>query len=283
MAVFAAAWMCPAQAAHGQMMVVDALLQGTTVANQVTNVVHFVQTAYETYQNAMNTYEQVKRVIEAEKKALENLKKFGEVKSWSDFMEWKNRQLSLERSAENKLKSTKLKIGNDKITLANIQDLPDAVRNGAVDWVDMLGRELTEKEKMEIWRKEGISPANYMYVASVKARQKALYDRMQAGTEIENDEQEKSNEDLKNEMDKLAGLDANVDSEKEYLAIIAKSSIEQRKQLDKLNAQTAMANEAAVIEAQKQVQIQEPLPVGDYLTKKNDAYGLPEGWQEISE
>jgi len=263
-------------------LVIDTALGTMTSLNQVTNIVQFTQTAFQTYQNAMNTWEQLQRTVEAEKKALENLKDFGKIKSWSDFTTWSNRQLSLDRAAEDKLKSTKLVVGNSKVSLMDIENLPDAVANGTVDWVGMLGRELTDSEKAAIWAKEGISPANYYYSQSVKARSAGLLKKMSTGTDVENDDQVKTNEALKSEMDQLANLDSNVDSEKEYLAIIAKNGLEQRRQLDKLNAQTAMQNEAIAMEQERNTRIHEAPPVGDYLTKPNEAYGMPDGWQDYN-
>jgi cell division protein FtsB len=115
-----------------------------------------------------NTYQQVQMMIEAEKRAINNLSGVLDVKNFDDFMKWQNRQLYLEREAEDRFYSMGVKIGGKNYTVTELNGIPGALHNTFGDpyWDDF-----TEEQRAEMYNQLGLSPANYNYVKLWSARE----------------------------------------------------------------------------------------------------------------
>jgi hypothetical protein len=154
--------------AHAQLAVVDgavALMIDKTGADQI---VYYVQMIAQQIENVKNTYAQVQMMIDAEKRALNNLKGIADVKNFDDFMKWQNRQLEMEREAENRFNNMGVKIGGKTYTVTELDKIPGALHNTFGDpyWDDF-----TEEQRASMYHQLGLSPANYNYVKLWSARE----------------------------------------------------------------------------------------------------------------
>jgi hypothetical protein len=140
-------------------------------AHALTQIGHMITQVENTYQSAVNTYNQFQNMLRAEQRALNNLKGVTDIKSWDDFKKWYNRQLYLERQAEDRFNNMGVKLGTKTYTMANIEDIPKASLNYVTDF---LKDDFSDAEKKEIWTKMGLAPSNYVYLQVWNTREKNL-------------------------------------------------------------------------------------------------------------
>jgi hypothetical protein len=126
-------------------------------------------------------------MLRQEKMALDNLSKIGDVRDYDSFMNWYNRQLYLERQAENKFLNMNIKIGDNKYGLKDIADIPKAMREGYFD-AEYWENSLSEKDRKKLWTKMGLTPANYAYVKTWEAREDKLGQEIVTKLEIMDEE-----------------------------------------------------------------------------------------------
>ena len=187
--------------AYGQVAVLDAISVGIIQKTQADQLVYYGQAIIEQVKAAENTYNQFQAMLEAEKRALNNLKGAQDIKSWDDFMKWQNRQLYLEKQAESKFQNLGVKIGGKNYKLADIQNIPQALKE---EYVDYWSNEFSEEQRKEMWVKLGLSPSNYAYVKTWQAREEALAKNIFTKIEVWNEENQKKNARKKEIMDALA-------------------------------------------------------------------------------
>ncbi|MDR2767031.1 MAG: hypothetical protein LBB82_01755 [Treponema sp.] len=161
--------------AHAQMAVVDAGMTTLMTKLHADQAVYYVQSLMEMYNNAQNTYNQFQNMIRAEQRALANLKNITKVENFKDFMEWQNRQLYLERQAENRFKNMGIKIGGKTYHMSEIEEIPGAANNqfGEPYWDDF-----SEAQRKEMWTKLGLTPSNYTYIKAWETREEAIAARL---------------------------------------------------------------------------------------------------------
>jgi ribosomal protein L18 len=144
-------------------------------------------------------------MIRAEQRALENLKGITSVNSFDEFMNWYNRQLYLERQAENRFKNLGIKIGGKNYKLADIDKIPDAATNQYVDYWD----DFSPEQRRQMWLNLGMTPANYTYVQAWKAKEKEIADILLTNREVVNEENmaamERNNKILARAMNEEVG------------------------------------------------------------------------------
>jgi ASC-1-like (ASCH) protein len=160
------------RSADAQIAVVTApILETVMEVTHVDQIIYYAQSIEQMVQSAVNSYNQLQNMIRMEERALQNLKGIADVKSWDDFMNWYNRQLYLERQAENKFKTLGVKIGGKTYRVADAEDIPDALKTS---YVDYWKEDFTDEQRREMWLNLGLSPANYAYVQTWKEKEKAL-------------------------------------------------------------------------------------------------------------
>jgi hypothetical protein len=194
-------------ASQAQMAVSAPILEGLMNQTHIDQIIYYAQMIEQQIQAAQNTYNQYQNMIRAEQRALENLKGITSVNSFDEFMNWYNRQLYLERQAENRFKKMNIKIGGKKYNLAEIDQIPDAAnaRYGGSYWEN----EFSEEQKKEMWLNLGMTPSNYAYVQSWKAKEKEISQILLTNREIINEENmaamERNNEILARAMNEEVG------------------------------------------------------------------------------
>jgi hypothetical protein len=88
---------------------------------------------------------------------LQNLKNAGDIKSWSDFMSWYNRQLYMEKQTMDSFQKANIKIGSKNYSLYDIEGIAGTVDDTYVKYWNM---EFTEKQRKEMWLGLGLTPSN---------------------------------------------------------------------------------------------------------------------------
>jgi ASC-1-like (ASCH) protein len=192
-------------AAHAQMVVSAPGVEYIMEKTHVDQIIYYVQMIEQQIQAAQNTYNQYQNMIRAEQRALENLKGITSVNSFDEFMNWYNRQLYLERQAENRFKNLGIKIGGKNYKLADIEKIPDATSTTYVDYWD----EFSPQQRRQMYLNLGMTPANYAYVQTWKAKEKEIFDVIMTNREVVNEENmaamERNNEILARAMNEDVG------------------------------------------------------------------------------
>jgi hypothetical protein len=173
---------------HAQLVVADAAVSTLLAKMGADQLIYYAQSLYQMVDSAQNTYNQFQNMLRAEERALQNLKGIQDVKSWDDFMKWQNRQLYLEKEAENRFLNMGVKVGGKNYTLKNIEDIPEGFKDTYVDyWKD----DFSEAQRQEMWTKLGLAPSNYVYVKSWENREKALAQNLLTKKDVLNDDNKK--------------------------------------------------------------------------------------------
>jgi hypothetical protein len=171
------------------MAITAPILEGIMTATKLDQALYYAQSVSQMIASVENTYNQVQNMIRMEKMALDNLRHITEVKSFDDFMSWYNRQLYLERQAEQKFMNMGVKVGGQTIRMKEIDEIPGALRTSFVDpWKEGLSPE----QRKSVWLNFGLTPANYMYVKAWEAREKELAINILTKRQIKNDEYQKA-------------------------------------------------------------------------------------------
>jgi hypothetical protein len=173
---------------HAQMVVADAAVTALLTKMGADQLVYYAQSLYQMVDSAQNTYNQFQNMLRAEERALQNLKGIQDVKSWEDFMKWQNRQLYLEKEAENRFLNMGVKVGGKNYTLKNIEDIPEGFKDTYIDYWE---EDFSEAQRQEMWAKLGLAPSNYVYVKSWENREKALAQNLLTKKDVLNDDNKK--------------------------------------------------------------------------------------------
>jgi hypothetical protein len=194
-------------------------------------------------------------MLRAEERMLNNLKGTEKVESGDDFMKWTNRQLYLEKEANDRFNSMGIKVGDKTYNVAKIQEIPGALKEQYIDYWD---NEFSEKQRQEMWVKLGLAPSNYVYIKAWEEKEKALAKKIMTKAAIWNDENTKKNERKKEIMDSLAADKDKPEDKKMGEKEIAQYNLEvtidtnntlrnialdmaEKNELDRINAEEAAA------------------------------------------
>jgi tetrahydromethanopterin S-methyltransferase subunit B len=170
---------------YAQMAVMDAGVATLLQMTKADQAIYYVQSIAEQVKSAENTYNQFMNMLRTEQRALNNLKNVTKVRNFDDFMQWNNRQLYLEKQAENRFHNMGVKIGGQTYRLADVDKIPEAMRE---NYGDEYWNDFSEEERRKMWTNLGLTPSNYVYVKTWQAREAALAALMIGGDEIRNEE-----------------------------------------------------------------------------------------------
>ena len=169
-------------------------------ATKAEYLIQYGQQLQQQIEAATNTYNQFQNLLRAEQRQIENLKGAKDIKSFDDLMKWTNRQLYLEKQAEDKFTKLGVKVGGKDYKLTDIKKIPGALKEEFIDYWD---NEFSEAQRKEMWVKLGLSPSNYVYVKTWQAREEALAKNVLTKIEVWNEENQKKNARKKEIMDAL--------------------------------------------------------------------------------
>jgi hypothetical protein len=156
-----------------------------------------------------------------EQMALRNLRGVTEVRNLDDFMEWHNRQLYLERQAENMFLDMSVKIGGRPYQMRDIESVPEAAENTYIDYWD---KDFSAAQRRQMWLNLGLTPSNYVYTQVWKQREMRLAKNILTKREVLNNDNmasaERNNEILSSLADDKLRDDAQKMGEKDLLSYI---------------------------------------------------------------
>lgn len=251
----AAALPCRAQV----MAVVDAGVLSMLSGTKAEQVLYFGQSIAEQIKNAQNTFNQFQNMLRAEQRALNNLKGIADVSSFDDFMSWQNRQLYLERGAEERFKNMGVKIGNTTYRLQDVDKIPEALRESYGDFFE---KDFSEQQRKEMWTRLGLSPGSYVYLQTWQAREKALAEIILAGKDNINAENMNAFEYFKSVADKYAADAKRPEDkkiqEKEILMDLQMTAMDTNRTLRNLSYDMALKNELEL--ARQKQELTPPAP-----------------------
>lgn len=165
-----------------QMVVeLGALTQTFMEKTKLDQIVYYVQMVEQQIEAVTNTYKQVEAMIRAEERALENIKGIANVNSYDDFMNWYNRQLNLEHQVETKFKNIGISVGDKTYNLKDIEEIPGAMdaTYGSEYW-----NSFTPAQRRDMWINLGLTPSNYVYQSTWKAREEQLFKMIMTNREM---------------------------------------------------------------------------------------------------
>jgi hypothetical protein len=262
----------PFQAAFSQALVFDAALDALTTTSVVQDIAQYIQQVFEWIEEGerwasqvQHYYRQVESMIEQSKRAMQNLETANDIKSWSDFMDFYNRQLYLERSAMESFDKMSVQIGNKTYKLTDIEGMAHGFDE---TYSDKWNKEFTEEQRRKMWYKMGLTPANYAFVQPFREKAREIAIQGLTSVEVQNEwymrNMERNNERLqKIEADALKDTDDKM-GQNEVMQMLLESSIESNKVL----------NDIAMFEAQ-QLELQ---AVNYYLDKTPQDAPLMSEW-----
>jgi len=175
--VLTAAMLPAAPRAEAQMVVeLGAITQALMERTRIEQAIYYAQMVVQQVNAARNTYAQVQAMIRAEQRAFDNLRGITNVNSYGDFMAWYNRQLALEREADERYNSLGIQIGNSTYRIRDVRDIPNAMRTayGAEYWESQFSPE----QRREMWLNLGLTPSNYVYQSAWANREEELARRI---------------------------------------------------------------------------------------------------------
>jgi hypothetical protein len=201
--------LAPVMKTHAQAAVVSAPILEAIQSNAlVENSIYYTQSLVNTVTQIEHAFETLQHAIRTEQRALTNLSAIGNVKSLDDFKSWYNRQLYLERQAENRFLDINVKVGSQTYSLEEITDIPDKAKTQFQN-IDF-DKSLSEQERKKLWTDLGLSPANYAYLKTWQERDKQL------GRMITTNLQ-RITEDNESKAEKYAGLSERYENNKDSI------------------------------------------------------------------
>jgi hypothetical protein len=244
---------CVVFSTHAQVAVVMAPVLEAATEAMLDQVMYAIQHIQQQVEAATNTYNQFQNLLMQEELALQNLKGAGEIGSWGDLKEWYNRQLYLEQQAENKFTELGVNIGGKNYKIADIEKIPDAL---AAEADAMFTNDFSEAQRKEMWLTLGVTPANYVYTQTWKAREEALAKNIMTKRAVINEENmaavERSNEILDAlKEDKLLPPESRM-GEKALAELLLETTIDTNLAIRQMAYDQAEFNELQLAEKRKE-------------------------------
>jgi hypothetical protein len=193
MAVVSALAFLLSAGAHAQIpgiVELGAATQALIMGTKIEEFVYYAQMVKQQIEAAFNTYHQLEAMVRAEQRALQNLAGIASVGSYSDFMDWYNRQLYLERQVEQRYGSIGIQIGGNTYGIADIEKIPGALAGRFAD--DSYWDDFTEEQRREMWVGLGLTPANYVYQSAWLAKEGSLAQNILTRREVINEENQEA-------------------------------------------------------------------------------------------
>jgi len=250
---------------YSQTLITAPILEGIVTASGIEQYLYFGQQLLDNVTQIANFVTMIENLGEQCKMAAQNLASARDISSWDDFMEWSNRQLYLEQQAISAFDSMTVTVGNKSYRLTDVYGIADGFTD---TYVDYWNREFTEDQRREMWTNLGLTPSNYAYVQSFKAKAEALVKQDLTAPAIQNEwyvrnmqkneaRQKKLAEDqLKDDDDKMGA--------KEALMMIAESLIETNKVVNDLSMFMANKLEKEAVESALNVAPADSPPLSDW-------------------
>jgi hypothetical protein len=169
---------------HAQVAVFDAGVSGFLSAFEIERGLQWAETTWEWGQKAKQFKKMIESLGDQIDLAVQNLKSLKDIRSYSDFMDWYNRQLYFEKSAVQSFDSMNVSIGKKNYKLSDIVGIGEGLQNS---YIDVWKEDFTEDQRRALWLKLGMTPANYAYVTPFRQKGRELNSQFFSAAGIQND------------------------------------------------------------------------------------------------
>jgi hypothetical protein len=211
---------------HSQVLVLDSTVAGILTATGIDKLIQYGYMVSNTAAQVRETINLIENTGTMINRAVQNLGSLRDVESFSDFMDWYNRQLYFERMAGQAWGNTRVTIGNNQYHLMDIEGMAHGFSETFIDYWD---NEFTDAQRRAMWLNLGLTPANYAYVLPFRQRHREVTNKFFVSGQVNN---ERYMEDMirnNRNQSKLANDDSlNLEDkmgDKEVAMIIAETSI----------------------------------------------------------
>jgi len=184
---------------YGQLAVVDAVLEGLITGTWIEEALFYGEMIANDVIQIEQIYTHVEYTIKAYERQIKNLETIGDIRSWDDFKQWHNRQLYLEKLAEESFTGMNVSIGNKNYSITDVEGIASGARD---NYVEFWNKEFTEDQRQEMWMGLGLTPSNYAYVQTWGTRLDELQKLAITNTTITNEQYMENLEFAKNLIDK---------------------------------------------------------------------------------
>jgi hypothetical protein len=113
--------------AHAQLAVAAAATDTLLVWSGLEQIIHYADTIKEWVETANRLKQQIDHWKFQVDGYLQNIKSAKDIRSYQDFMNWYNKQLSIEKRAVESIEKANIKIGNKNYSLRDLEGIADAV------------------------------------------------------------------------------------------------------------------------------------------------------------
>ena len=241
----------PFLSVHGQMLVADMALTALMTYTGIEQAIAYAQMIVDNVQQIQNMVQMVKHMEQQVTRTIQNLASAGDISSWSDFTDWYNRQLYLEKRTMQTFQNMNVSIGNNSYHLTDIEGIVTGYTNQTKDFWD---NEFTPEQRKAMWIELGLTPANYAYVETFRSRALELAREGITGRELQNEwytRQMIRNNERQARMAHDNSLDNDHPdklTEKEIQMYILESLQETNKSINDLNMQVATMLELQAVD-----------------------------------
>jgi hypothetical protein len=228
-------FLLPLQFNHAQLLVIDPIANAILEKSGLDQVIHYAQQVMEWVETANRFQQQLKHWKFQVDGYIQNIKSAGDIRSYKDFTNWYNRQLSIERKAVDSAKNANIEIGNKNYSLFNLEGIADAVDGR---YIDYWNNEFTDEQRRAVWLGMGLTPSNYAYVQPFREKARELSREAFFTSDIQNEwyvrNMERNNERQKRLARDKTFLPDGPDKmgELEVLQLMLESSMENNKVLN---------------------------------------------------
>jgi len=250
----------PVTMAHAQLTVLAAATDALLAGSFAEQMIYYAQSLAQLVKTAEETVHMVEKMGNQIQMQMDNLENVSKVHNLKDFKSWYNRQIYLERRTEETFKDMNITIGKKKYNITDVEGMAYGFND---TYIDYWNKEFTEEQRREMWTNLGVTPSNYVYIQTWKAREQKIAHEFLAAREIQNEEYKKNMEQNKDKIDALEEDKTKDNSEKmgeKGVAVInAETNIASNKVLNDIRGDIADIKELKSIEIyQKNTPVDQP-------------------------
>jgi len=244
----------PYHVVYGQFIpLLTAPLEFLTEHSGIAEYLFYIQQLTDNVVQIEHLIRQAENTSKMYEMSFKNLTKIGDVKSWNGFMDWYNRQLYLERSAEEAFNNMNFSVGGKSYSVLDVEGIAHGINE---TYVEYWNKEFSPDQRREMWTRLGLTPANYAYVQLWKEKEMDIAKKFLTSPGIQNNEYMKQMIRNNEILQKLAGDSLSDDDEKigekEIAALSLETEIATNKALNDLNVMVSEIQEKLAVDMYKE-------------------------------
>jgi hypothetical protein len=216
-------------------------------------------------------YKQLKKEEAAYEHFINQLKKFGNIKNYKDFMKWADRSLYLAERVERDFPDINVKVGNKRYYPQEAMEIKERLENGDED---IWSGDMTEGERIAAYRKSGLPPSNYRYQKTWEGRIDAAVKEAAVSKELINEENGRMEREHESDMKLVENGEELTETQRWQLEMRARDRIVKQRML--FNEHLARKNDltAAEIKKKETEELPQKMRAGSGYRRVNNNFDL---------